>query len=233
MTQLMTRGSSWSGRERNCCFLNMGDGTFVDASAISGLDFVDDGRSLAVVDWDDDGDLDVWLKSRTGPQLRFMRNNQSPELHYVAFRLVGKTCNRDAVGARVVVEAGVGTPGPSTTSRRQTRCSTRPVWTSAATTACGSCQTAGPCKSLSTPLARAPRNRTCWSWSKSIGRRPASIYSPSRLSARCSATGSTHSQCPPGSLAFQRPRQTDGSNPARRSTPQPARRDVGSFPSVS
>jgi peroxiredoxin len=106
MTRLMTAGSSWSGRERNCCFLNLGDGTFTDVSAITGLDFVDDGRGAAISDWDGDGDLDVWLNNRTGPKLRFMRNDDPSKFHYVSIGLVGVKCNRDAIGARVEVYAG-------------------------------------------------------------------------------------------------------------------------------
>jgi len=56
---------SWSGRERNCAFLNCGGSRFADVSAISGLDFADDGRALAVVDWDQDGNLDLWFHNRT------------------------------------------------------------------------------------------------------------------------------------------------------------------------
>ena len=75
LTRLMNEGLSWSGNERNVCYLNLGDGRFVDASFVSGLDFADDGRAAATVDWDGDGDLDLWLKNRTGPQLRFMWND--------------------------------------------------------------------------------------------------------------------------------------------------------------
>ena len=46
----MNRGVSWSGRERNCVYMNLAGERFVDASFASGLDFADDGRAVAVVD---------------------------------------------------------------------------------------------------------------------------------------------------------------------------------------
>jgi len=105
LTRLMAQGTSWSGRERNNAFLNLRDGTFADASALLGLDFKDDGRAVAATDWDGDGDLDLWLRNRTGPQLRLMRNEIASG-HWIAFELTGVTSNRDAVGARVAVVAG-------------------------------------------------------------------------------------------------------------------------------
>ena len=69
---------------------------------MSGLDLPDDGRGAAIVDWDRDGDLDVWLVNRSGPQLRFMRNEQSRSgVHFLALKLEGRHSNRDAIGARV------------------------------------------------------------------------------------------------------------------------------------
>lgn len=100
---MIAKGGSWSGHERNCCFLNTGQEKFANVSSVSGLDFPDDGRCVAPVDWDGDGDLDLWLSARTGPTLRFMRNNGGHQNHFVAFRLQGETCNRDAIGARVEV----------------------------------------------------------------------------------------------------------------------------------
>lgn len=105
MSRLIWSGSSWSGRERHCSFLNLTDGAFADVSAIMGLDFADDGRALAVTDWDGDGDLDLWFKNRTGPQLRFMRNDGASG-HFVSLKLTGVRSNRDAIGARVEVHAG-------------------------------------------------------------------------------------------------------------------------------
>ncbi|MDG2207834.1 MAG: tetratricopeptide repeat protein [Pirellulales bacterium] len=103
--QMIRSGSSWSGHERNCAYLNTGDGNFANVSVASGVDFPDDGRGLAFGDWDHDGDLDFWISNRTAPRLRFMRNEQPNNNHYMSFRLLGngKTTNRDAIGARVEV----------------------------------------------------------------------------------------------------------------------------------
>lgn len=108
LTELMRGGNSWSGHERNNCYVNLGDGRFADVSAISGLDFADDGRAVAATDWDGDGDLDLWLKNRTGPQLRFMANERGSREPWIAFLLEGTRANRDAIGARVEVHTGSG-----------------------------------------------------------------------------------------------------------------------------
>jgi tetratricopeptide (TPR) repeat protein len=106
---LLRQGHSFSGFEPNCVYLNCRGARFANASSVTGLDFVDDGRALGVTDWDQDGDLDVWLGNRTGPRLRLMRNStidgatNHTEHGYVAFRLQGTKSNRDAIGARVTV----------------------------------------------------------------------------------------------------------------------------------
>ena len=107
LQRMMDQGRSFSGRERNCCFLNTTDGRFANVSAGSGLDFPDDGRCTALVDWDQDGDLDAWISNRNAPRLRFMRNQSSGDHHWLALRLQGngKTTSRDAIGARVVLVA--------------------------------------------------------------------------------------------------------------------------------
>ena len=102
----MLTGSSFSGRERNCCFLNTRKNRFADISAASGLNQIDDTRAIAVSDWDHDGDLDVWLANRNGPRIRFLRNDTPTENSFVAFRLEGdpdRKCARDAFGARVTL----------------------------------------------------------------------------------------------------------------------------------
>jgi len=107
--QLVRDGKSWSGREKNCCYLNTAsslDGAtrFANISHVSGLDFADDSRAIAVVDWDHDGDLDLWFRNRTAPRLRFMANQlDARRRSYVALRLEGTSSNRDGVGAVVEV----------------------------------------------------------------------------------------------------------------------------------
>jgi len=95
-------GNSWSGSETNRTFLNTGGGQFADASYVSGFGFDDDGRALAITDWDGDGDLDMWAHNRTAPRLRLLRNNSPKANRSVAFRLEGrKKSNRDAIGTRL------------------------------------------------------------------------------------------------------------------------------------
>ena len=116
--RLAERGRSFSGREPNMAFLNLGDGRFADVSAVSGLAFPDDGRAAAVIDWDLDGDLDLWLANRTAPRLRLMRNEIGAGAPFVAFRLVGTAANRDAVGARVELGPGLAGAGSRIAERR-------------------------------------------------------------------------------------------------------------------
>jgi tetratricopeptide (TPR) repeat protein len=107
--RLLRKGHSFSGFEPNCVFLNCRGAQFANVSSVTGLDYPDDGRALGVTDWDQDGDLDVWLGNRTGPRLRLMRNStvdgtaRHTNHGHVAFRLQGTKSNRDAIGARVSV----------------------------------------------------------------------------------------------------------------------------------
>jgi len=98
--QLVRGGYSWSGGERNRLFRNGGDGRFHEMSQLAGLDHPDDGRGLAVVDWDQDGRLDLWYRNRTAPRLRLMMNRRDCG-ESVAIRLEGTSTNRDGIGAVV------------------------------------------------------------------------------------------------------------------------------------
>ena len=107
---MLDHGMSISGHERHCVFLNTGKDSrageqFACVSAVSGLDFPDDGRGVSVVDWDHDGDQDLWVSNRNAPRIRYFRNDTQTGNHYITMRLIGNgvTTSRDAVGARVEV----------------------------------------------------------------------------------------------------------------------------------
>lgn len=111
---MLDEGRSLSGHERTLCYLNLGNQTgsrqFANISASSGLDHADDGRAVAVADWDNDGDLDLWMSNRNAPRLRFLRNEYAGPAKYVQIGLRGgQGVNRDAIGARVEVRLSDGT----------------------------------------------------------------------------------------------------------------------------
>ncbi len=112
INELIRADSTWNGFERNVFFANNRDGTFSEVSGVVGLDFLDDSRSFALADIDNDGRLEIILKNRTAPQLRILHNAMKDLGASIAFRLRGTKSNRDAIGAAVTVEAG---------GRRQTK----------------------------------------------------------------------------------------------------------------
>jgi hypothetical protein len=95
---------SLNGRERNCLFRNDGDGTFTEVGWANGADRVEDGRGFAVLDFDRDGRLDLVLRNYRQPA--GLLRNGGVARHWIAFELVGKRSNRDAVGARVRLRTG-------------------------------------------------------------------------------------------------------------------------------
>ena len=99
---LIRSDGTWSGRERNLCFRNRGDGTFEDFSFLAGLDLDSDGRAFVPLDLDGDGDQDLILKNRNGRQLRAFRNDMRPgKVRSLTVRLQGTSSNRDGVGGRI------------------------------------------------------------------------------------------------------------------------------------
>ncbi len=63
------------------------------------------GRGSAYADIDGDGDPDVLIAQLDGPPL-LLRNDQDLNHHWIRLKLVGRQCNRDAIGAWVKVRAG-------------------------------------------------------------------------------------------------------------------------------
>ena len=106
LNELIRADHSWSGHERNVLLANNGDGTFADVSSALGMDFLEDGRSFALLDIDHDGRLEVVIKNRNAPQLRIMHNAMDELGDAICFRLRGTTSNRDGIGATLEVRAG-------------------------------------------------------------------------------------------------------------------------------
>ena len=112
LAQRIRLGNSFSGNERNCAFYNLSDGNFTELSYSLGLDFLDDGRGLAVTDIDNDGDPDYCVTNRTAPRLRLLRNDLKTNNRWMTIRLYGdpeKKCPTDPLGARVRIKVGART----------------------------------------------------------------------------------------------------------------------------
>ncbi len=106
INELIRADGTWAGYERNNFYANNRDGTFSEISGTVGLDFIDDSRAFALADLDHDGRLEVFLKNRSGPQLRILHNEMREPGGSIAFRLRGHKSNRDAIGTTAAIEVG-------------------------------------------------------------------------------------------------------------------------------
>lgn len=98
-------GRGWAGRERPTVFLNLGGGHFCDASMLAEGD-PPPGGSVATVDWDRDGDLDIWINNGSKTGARLVRSERNGASKLVSLRLIGERCNRDAIGAQITAMVG-------------------------------------------------------------------------------------------------------------------------------
>jgi len=62
-------------------------------------------RGLAVGDYDNDGALDVLIATNGGAPV-LLKNNAAKGNNWLGLKLEGVTCNRDAIGARILWKAG-------------------------------------------------------------------------------------------------------------------------------
>jgi hypothetical protein len=93
-------------REPMLLFRNTGRG-FENVSAQSGPIFSEHiaGRGMALGDFDNDGSVDVLVAVNDGAPI-LLRNNAGRKNHWLGLRLIGKKANRDAIGAKIVYQAG-------------------------------------------------------------------------------------------------------------------------------
>ncbi|MFQ5416985.1 MAG: ASPIC/UnbV domain-containing protein [Myxococcota bacterium] len=106
--ELFAEGFSFSGHERDLVMLNLGERGFLDISGVSGADSVTDGRGSLFADFDNDGDLDIFLRAMHGPAHLLFRNNVGQERRWLRVRLRGTDSGTDAFGAVVRVRAATG-----------------------------------------------------------------------------------------------------------------------------
>jgi tetratricopeptide (TPR) repeat protein len=106
INELIRSDGTWAGYQRNNFYANNRDGTFSEVAGAIGLDCIEDSRTFALADFDHDGRLEVFLKNRSGPQLRILHNAMEDLGASIAFRLRGHKSNRDSIGAEVALESG-------------------------------------------------------------------------------------------------------------------------------
>jgi len=109
MGKIFSQGFSFSGFERDKLFLSNGGEQFIDISGLSGIDSITDGRGAAYGDFDNDGDLDIFLTALQGQVHHLFRNNVGQQQNFIRVVLEGRESGRDAFGAEVRVVASRGT----------------------------------------------------------------------------------------------------------------------------
>jgi tetratricopeptide (TPR) repeat protein len=103
-------GRSFSGHEKTRYWYNDGSGLFTECASAVGLTSDGDGRGVVCFDYDNDGDLDVYLANQ-GQRPNFYRNDRSNSNHWLEVALVTEPAtgvNRDGIGTRVTAVTAAG-----------------------------------------------------------------------------------------------------------------------------
>ena len=95
--QIDRAGSSSAYAQPNHLFANVGDGTFTQVALGSEVTRVS--RGTNVLDFDNDGDLDVFV-ANLDDRPSLLRNDVGNRQNWLGLRLVGTHSNRDGIGAR-------------------------------------------------------------------------------------------------------------------------------------
>jgi hypothetical protein len=98
----------------NRMFKNVAGQRFSDISGSSGTAHLQKGHAVACGDWDDDGDLDIFIQmggSLNGDKYHnILFQNPGQGNNWLTVKLVGAKTNRAAIGARIKVVTAGGPP---------------------------------------------------------------------------------------------------------------------------
>jgi hypothetical protein len=93
--------------DRAMLWRNNGEGgpatTFSDVSAMVGMNDVGQGKALLVFDYDNDGDLDVFMANHGMDPPTLFRNDGGNSVPWLRVRTTGSVSNRDGAGALITV----------------------------------------------------------------------------------------------------------------------------------
>jgi len=107
----MTNGVDFPGSFSDLAFnddpmrfwINPGRPPMVESAVVSGLTESGSGKGILVFDYDEDGDLDLFMTENSGHP-RLYRNDTETDAAWLRIKLVGTASSRDAYGTRVVVQ---------------------------------------------------------------------------------------------------------------------------------
>jgi hypothetical protein len=112
-------GTGWmslSGLVPDLMYKNVG-GRFVDVTESTGTGHLQKGHGVSFADWDDDGDLDLFVVLGGGyPGDRgynALFQNPGHRHHWLKVRLIGNQTNKSAIGAKLRIEVAGAAPGSS------------------------------------------------------------------------------------------------------------------------
>lgn len=90
-------------------WLNNGDGTYVESASTTGFTDTRSGKGLLTFDYDNDGDLDVFI-TNNGEHPVLYRNDVANGNNWLKVKTIGTESNRDGICAFLTVTPDLGSP---------------------------------------------------------------------------------------------------------------------------